>query len=727
MRTYLVGPWLIFALALLAKAEPPPRQQVAQNVEALWNDLADANAARAYRAIWALAKRPKEAVSLIAGKLKPAVAPDPRRVVRLIADLDSQAFAVRENANRELIKWDELVAPALSKDLKANPSLETRQRLEKLLHRLLGPITVAEHLRAVRAVEALEYIGTSGAKALLDKYAAGGAGARLTRHANDALRRLAGNAPTPMPPSPPRIDLYGDPLPLGAVGRLGTTRFRFASEGSFGPQGLAFLPGGKKLIAADDHEVQVFEVPTGKLLHEIRTAVAIRGFALAPSGRQFAVAGPLPSSGLGAIQVCALPSGKVLRTFPRNGLGGASMVFSPDDELLFSLGGRDGILRIEGLATGKEQSQRKFGLDVSEEIALSRDGTYLAINTGVNSRKLFLWKWQDEEPRQLNTSLPGRGLGNIRFSPDGKLLAGVQDFSTLYVWQVPSGRLLFQMDCPVDDHFFLGDAAFTPGGKTLALTIRKEQSTLRGKIQLLDPATGRSQGIVDANTRARRLAFSPDSRLLATGAGVAVRLYDLATRQEVTAHLEAHESYPSQIIVSNTGCLATASDDNVVRLWDAATTKQRGTFVAEDWVRAIALSPDGRLLAASGFDDAVHIWDTGSSQQIYRLAGHGRVGGRRTLGFSPDNRSLFSWGDDFYLRVWDMKNGKARLEIRPQGFDFGDSNKGRGKKALGEAVFTPDRRTFVLDFRGQVHLFDTGTGKELLRFASGSTVPGALW
>ena len=183
-------------------------------------------------------------------------------------------------------------------------------------------------------------------------------------------------------------------------------------------------------------------------------------------------------------------------------------------------------------------------------------GSTLAINTGVNNRKLFLWKWQDEEPRQLETSFPGRGLGVIHFSPDGKLLVGVQDFSTLYVWQVPSGRLLFQMDCPVDDYFFLGDAAFAPNGKTLALTVRQEKSTIRGKIQLLDPATGRSQGVVDTMTHARRLAFSPDSRLLAMGAGAAVRLWDLATRQEVTAKLEAHERYPSQILVSSTGFVA---------------------------------------------------------------------------------------------------------------------------------------------------------------------------
>ena len=77
--------------------------------------------------------------------------------------------------------------------------------------------------------------------------------------------------------------------------------------------------------------MHVFEVPSGKLLHEIRTVPAVRGFALAPSGKHFAVAGRLPSSenqqGLGAIQVYALHSGEVIRSFPRKGPDEARMAF----------------------------------------------------------------------------------------------------------------------------------------------------------------------------------------------------------------------------------------------------------------------------------------------------------------------------------------------------------------------------------------------------------------
>ncbi|MCI0683418.1 MAG: hypothetical protein L0Y71_15040 [Gemmataceae bacterium] len=104
----------------------------------------------------------------------------------------------------------------------------------------------------------------------------------------------------------------------------------------------------------------------------------------------------------------------------------------------------------------------------------------------------------------------------------------------------------------------------------------------------------------------RRLAFSADARLLALAAGAGVRLWDLASRQELTAKIDAHTCHPSQIIVSSKGFVATASDDNTVRIWDAATTKQRQRFVGEGWMRAIALSPDGALVAASSMSNVVY-------------------------------------------------------------------------------------------------------------------------
>jgi WD40 repeat protein len=727
---------ILFAIASLTYVVSGAPQQsldkdqapASSNVAGHWRDLADPDASKAYLAILALTKTPGETVPYLAGQLKPAAAPDPRTVEQLIDQLNSATFAVRENATHELTRMGGLAEAALKKALQAPPSLEASKRLEKLLQQLQRPLTLADQLQAVRAVETLEYIGTAQAKALLASYAEGAAGAPLTQHARDALdhwgridRRIPAAASA-------RTDLYGDALPAGAVGRLGTVRFRRSPNGSFGPLGMSFLPDGKGLVTGDMQDVKVFEVPSGKLLHDLRATAYIRGFALSPRGKEFAVSVSLPDEpGQNEIQVKALPSGEVIRKFPHNTQGREQFVFSHDSQLLFSLSKssseRDSILRIEEISTGKELAQRRFPTtDESPGIALSQDSKYLAINFGVNARQLFLWKWQDDEPRQLEADLPGRGLDVIRFSPDGKLLAGVQFAGALYVWQVSGGRLLFHKECEVEPYYFVAKAAFTPDGKTLAVALRHRGQS-RGKVQVLDPQTGKSQGFVETLNEPHGLAFSADSRLLAVADGNAIRLWDMAPRTELTSHLEGHRSLPSAIVVSATGILATTGDSSV-RVWDAVNSKQHRIFELTDWVRAIDLSPDGKQLAGSCFDDALHIWDMGNGREIYRLAGHGRVGSGRTLGFHADGQSLLSWGDDFYLRQWDMKTGKARLEyaIRPHGIDLGEDDDGRADRMMMHHdhadAMAPDGKTFVLKIDGHVHLFETKTGKETARWAT---------
>jgi WD40 repeat protein len=218
---------------------------------------------------------------------------------------------------------------------------------------------------------------------------------------------------------------------------------------------------------------------------------------------------------------------------------------------------------------------------------------------------------------------------------------------------------------------------------------------------------------------------------VAVGQGVAV--WDLLARKQLGPVYEGHTSEPTRIRVSVKGWIVTATDsDHSVRIWDAASTRQRRKFAVNAWVRDIALAPDASLLAASSFDDLVHVWNPDSGREIYRLAGHGEYGGHRTLRFLPDGKGLLSWGDDFYLRLWDMKNGKARFEhaIRPTGVQIpDDTDTASGKeevlrmeRRLGDALVTPDGQSFILDVAGRFHTFDTASGKERTSFPSANSL-----
>jgi hypothetical protein len=147
---------LLWDLESLLQGRPPRKANLlASDWEAHWTDLAGEDAPRAHRAVWALAAASERAVPLIAAHLRPVQPVDPERIARLLGDLDSDEFTLREKATRELEQLGAAAEPALRKALAENPSLELRRRMERLLERL-----AAEHIRGLRVLEVLEHAGT---------------------------------------------------------------------------------------------------------------------------------------------------------------------------------------------------------------------------------------------------------------------------------------------------------------------------------------------------------------------------------------------------------------------------------------------------------------------------------------------------------------------------------------------------------------------------------------
>lgn len=143
-----------------------------RHLDKLWEALADKSAARARLAEQTLAQAPREALAYLKERLKPAAAPDAARHARirkLVADLDSNQFAVRQKATEELEKLAAEAVPDLRARLAEKPSLEVRQRLEQILERVSFPST--EVARAIRCVRVLETIGSAEARQLLEKLA----------------------------------------------------------------------------------------------------------------------------------------------------------------------------------------------------------------------------------------------------------------------------------------------------------------------------------------------------------------------------------------------------------------------------------------------------------------------------------------------------------------------------------------------------------------------------
>lgn len=161
-----------------------------KDLDTLWVDLLEADAAKAWRAMMILARTAEPPYRFLQQHVQPEPGVDPKRLAQLLTDLESNQFAVRQQAEAALEKLGEQAEPELRKLLDAKPPLDTRQRVDKLLTKITSRTYAPETLRGMRVVEVLELLGTPEAKQELERLCRGGANARLTREAQAALERL---------------------------------------------------------------------------------------------------------------------------------------------------------------------------------------------------------------------------------------------------------------------------------------------------------------------------------------------------------------------------------------------------------------------------------------------------------------------------------------------------------------------------------------------------------
>jgi WD40 repeat protein len=177
---------------LLVWALPPRTKPAAKTLSdaeegQTWNDLAAEDAARAYAAIWRLTDTPTAAVAVLGKNLKPIIPPNPERVDKYVRELDNEAFTAREAASRALEAMGPLVAPALSEALKANPSAESRRRIEDVLRNLYKNPCSQETVQRLRAIQVLAEISSPESRRVLQVMAGGAPGAPETRESKAAL------------------------------------------------------------------------------------------------------------------------------------------------------------------------------------------------------------------------------------------------------------------------------------------------------------------------------------------------------------------------------------------------------------------------------------------------------------------------------------------------------------------------------------------------------------
>ena len=259
--------------------------------------------------------------------------------------------------------------------------------------------------------------------------------------------------------------------------------------------------------------------------------------------------------------------------------------------------------------------------------------------------------------------------------------------------------------------------AFSRDGKTLA-------SSGDGMIRLWDVATRQQIGhpFFTQGGVVNSLAVSPDGKTVASGEGGAsqvgmVRLWDVATRHQIGDALviDSEQSVLSVAFSPDGKILAGGVEDGTVRLWDVATRQQIGNPLTAHTksVGPVAFSPDGKILASGGGDSTVRLWDVATRQQVGNpLTGHtGPVG---SVAFSPDGKILASGGYGGTAQLW---NVATRHQI---------GNPLTSRTNNGSVAFGPDGKTLaVAGVDGTVQLWNVATRQQIGNPLTGHT--GPVW
>jgi tetratricopeptide (TPR) repeat protein len=147
------------------------------------------------------------------------------------------------------------------------------------------------------------------------------------------------------------------------------------------------------------------------------------------------------------------------------------------------------------------------------------------------------------------------------------------------------------------------------------------------------------------------VAFSPDGKTIASASDDnTVKLWNLAGQELQT--LKGHSSSVYSVAFSPDGkTIASASWDNTVKLWNLAGQQLQTLTGHSSYVLSVAFSPDGKTIASASWDNTVKLWNL-AGQELQTLTGHSSA--VLSVAFSPDGKTIASASYDNTVKLWNL-------------------------------------------------------------------------
>jgi WD40 repeat protein len=445
----------------------------------------------------------------------------------------------------------------------------------------------------------------------------------------------------------------------------------------FGSVHLCVASDGHNLLVASSNKVLKFwDLESGRAIATLQGhSDSVLACAVTPDGRHV-----ISASADKTLKVWAFDSGRTLATLHGHTGRVRACAVTPDGTRVISAS-EDGSLKVWELS-GRLQATLKGHADTVRACVVTPDGRRVV--SASDDRSLKVW---DLDSGHTLATLEGHA-DTVRacvVTPDGSHVVSASDDKTLKVWDLGSGRSFAASQSHSDR---VRACAVTPDGRRVVSA--SDDNTLKiwdlDSARLLATLQGHSAWV-------RGCAITPDGcRVVSASWDTTLKVWDLDSGR-LLATWQGHAAGVSACAVTPDGRrVISASEDKTLKVWDLdardldARDLDSGHTVAvlrghSAWVRACAVTPDGKRVISASFDRTLRVWDLDSGCPLATLQGHSdRV---LACAVTPDGSRVISASTDRTLRVWDLGSGNTLAVLQ-----------GHSDEVLACAV-TPDGRRVV--------------------------------